>query len=934
MATAEEYAAWIVKNADKKGTPEFDTVARAYRAVRGQTSETPVETAPEEPSRGVAGEPAAPATTAAAPGRQPRKGVLKNQPEADVGPIPTMEELGQQWKGVAVGVPKGVIGGVPGTIGDVENLFRKKTLFPTSHDITDYIFGPPASPYEAGGRAFGTGAIGLLTPGIAGRIGAVKEAAAAANYPKTATALRAAQVAVDPLTPMLSGTVTLGGKTYNSLRDAVNYALAPVATGVNRLVRETQDKVRSLAAMRSGEGTPISGGQMSVAETLAAGNVAEPRVAAMEAALAEGATAPQAQLAQQQRVAAIQSNLGNVEGQLRLETRALTPEMRGDPAAVQAALEAQVVAEQAAQAQRAAAEEARLQGAGQSIGRQLPDPSPQAVGARLTEIAEEIAAQSRQDVVRPAYARVVAEGGDVPINIDRALDAAQEVRGSAAGLMDASAAPEGIRAMQRFNQLPLPGEAIPSVIPGLPGRTGAPIPQPTTVVTNEFMDIRRKLAEDRSDARAAQNYVGARNIGQVMAELDEAFRLSPVSPRTRELFDEARGLHLSEVTERTGTGVTAKMLTRDKYNMPGVLPEDVAAEFLKSETPSQQFVTTYRNDPDAARIMTEGVKGLFRKAAVGADGLVDVDKATAFLRAHRRQLDNLESSGVRVTDQLTAITEQAAANVRQRQALAERTAQQQKAFENSTATLRNARSPEEMVNAALASPRDMGTLLGQLNAEQRAGLVNNIKDIALDAMKAGNPDAAIAFLTKNQNTIRQAIGHNGQAEHTLLLNAAQVQKRLDELQGAVPREGLYDPKVLAAKFSPSQLADLNVAANDIARLEQVKKTAAAGGDARVAAKPSTATFGALLTSVSGLHPLSWAKVLVGKAKNVMEARVAAEMVDVMYKNPQRYAAALEEAIKMKKRGEVAQKAARTISNNLISRPAASVSNELANRQAP
>jgi len=32
MATADEYAQWIVKNADKKGTPEFDIVAKAYQA--------------------------------------------------------------------------------------------------------------------------------------------------------------------------------------------------------------------------------------------------------------------------------------------------------------------------------------------------------------------------------------------------------------------------------------------------------------------------------------------------------------------------------------------------------------------------------------------------------------------------------------------------------------------------------------------------------------------------------------------------------------------------------------------------------------------------------------------------------------------------------------------------------------------------------------
>jgi hypothetical protein len=37
MATADEYAAWIVKNADKKGTPDFDVVAKAYQDAKGAT---------------------------------------------------------------------------------------------------------------------------------------------------------------------------------------------------------------------------------------------------------------------------------------------------------------------------------------------------------------------------------------------------------------------------------------------------------------------------------------------------------------------------------------------------------------------------------------------------------------------------------------------------------------------------------------------------------------------------------------------------------------------------------------------------------------------------------------------------------------------------------------------------------------------------------
>ena len=40
MATANDYAQWIVNNQDKKGTPEFDTVAKAYQASKNIDIET------------------------------------------------------------------------------------------------------------------------------------------------------------------------------------------------------------------------------------------------------------------------------------------------------------------------------------------------------------------------------------------------------------------------------------------------------------------------------------------------------------------------------------------------------------------------------------------------------------------------------------------------------------------------------------------------------------------------------------------------------------------------------------------------------------------------------------------------------------------------------------------------------------------------------
>jgi len=41
MATANEYAAWIIQNADKRGTPEFETVAQAYQVAKSEEMSQP-----------------------------------------------------------------------------------------------------------------------------------------------------------------------------------------------------------------------------------------------------------------------------------------------------------------------------------------------------------------------------------------------------------------------------------------------------------------------------------------------------------------------------------------------------------------------------------------------------------------------------------------------------------------------------------------------------------------------------------------------------------------------------------------------------------------------------------------------------------------------------------------------------------------------------
>lgn len=53
MATADEYAAWIVKNSAKRGTPEFDTVAQAYQLAKSEETQAAQPQAPApEPTLG------------------------------------------------------------------------------------------------------------------------------------------------------------------------------------------------------------------------------------------------------------------------------------------------------------------------------------------------------------------------------------------------------------------------------------------------------------------------------------------------------------------------------------------------------------------------------------------------------------------------------------------------------------------------------------------------------------------------------------------------------------------------------------------------------------------------------------------------------------------------------------------------------------------
>lgn len=95
MATADEYAAWIVANASKKGTPEFETVAKAYEVAKGEAT----------------------AATSAAPSAPSAPAPAEGEPmelEITGGQTVSPEEYAKQYPGARV--PETTLAGIGGAI--------------------------------------------------------------------------------------------------------------------------------------------------------------------------------------------------------------------------------------------------------------------------------------------------------------------------------------------------------------------------------------------------------------------------------------------------------------------------------------------------------------------------------------------------------------------------------------------------------------------------------------------------------------------------------------------------------------------------------------------------------------------------------------------------------------------------------------------------
>jgi hypothetical protein len=161
MANAERYAQWIVDNADKKGTPEFETVSQAYKAARSEIA-PPIAPKKESSVFGEVGR------SLEQTGSQIRSGLgsIFNPNEAAQAGVQRSENIGQRY-------------GEGPSLEAVKKAYAEKGLLPAAYEVASQIpqalagqAGPIGTAIAGGrtGAALGSafGPVGTVVGGIAG----------------------------------------------------------------------------------------------------------------------------------------------------------------------------------------------------------------------------------------------------------------------------------------------------------------------------------------------------------------------------------------------------------------------------------------------------------------------------------------------------------------------------------------------------------------------------------------------------------------------------------------------------------------------------------------------------------------------------------------------------------------------------------------------
>ena len=644
--------------------------------------------------------------------------------------------------------------------------------------------------------------------------------------PKVAGPLRTAAIVTDPLSPILYGAqkaanVVAQSTPYGTLSRVVAPLVAPERVAANALA-EAEDVNKLVEAVQASKGMQTTPGAPTPTLTARAlaGGLESSTLAGLEQGLANASPELARKMFEnrQQTIAAIQSQLQRIDADLAARANTMAPET------------VQLKQVRDTLLRELADERTALQNTAQGLPAALPDVSPAETGKVIAERARAVKTGLQAEVSTPLQ-KAEELAGNATTDISGVVSEAERILGKPLSQIDPATAPATARLLAGLQGPPTPG-AWTELAPGAGFREAAGPPTAPQADLRTLNALREAVSADVSSAKAVAttNPTRARelsNLYELNRSINAAIKNSDVfSPEVKALQEKGMEIFKTKTVPQIKTGPVVDILRTTKKNEPGMLPDLAVSRFLEAPTRAEQFLTTFRGDAAALDAMKTGVLSKFRDQITDPlTKTVKLKDAAAFQQTYAKQIDALEKSGVDVRAAMEATLKDAQTVERG-----------MKDLELASKTFKGVEgkplSAQGIVDLALESPVRMSFVQSKLKGSPGAmdALKGELTDRAVKLIQANEPEKALQYLNDNAKALK--VGLKDGKTFDELKRMAEYQRDVRAVAKEAPTTKLTTEIKLADTFTPAELTDLTVVANDVKRMQQIAELTKGGAAER------------------------------------------------------------------------------------------------------
>lgn len=655
--------------------------------------------------------------------------------------------------------------------------------------------------------------------------------------------------------------VAAGGVGLRKAGDFFGSMFMPERTAANALVRASggDDLVNMLQGTQNLETTP--GFVPTFAERQAAFGQNNPTIAALEQALPGASNQVNRQIYDDtaKRVKALQDQIARVTDDLRTQANALAPNAAGAKQQALASLQAELRATESTLQQQQAALTGNLASRGQL-----------APGKEIAERGAELKKDVREKVIDPAYQDAYTKaGGMEAIDPSPLATKAEEIFG-----MPLSEVPRGTSFTATEFSL-LPRDANGALLP----------------ITLERADKLRKAIN--LDSAAASSSTGAaaatqlHGIKALHKEIDAAVMNSGLPAEAKTAYSAALQKYRTEFVPRFKTGLQVDLLGNTRKNVPRLIPDNVTNKIIANESGAAEFQAMFKGDPQANRSLQMGIEDLYERQLTKGP-----DAAEAWLTSHKKVFDDLEAAGVPVRQNMVQMQQQA-----------QKLAQGYDEL-NALRAKFGDKNPDELIDTLMSSSANLEKGLSAMGPSGRLAFGEEVSGRAMDLVNKGSTKEAVEYLTKNKALLERALTPSKYKE---LMDTANWAHEISLVGKQVPKLPKQTEVTLSQNYTPEQLTDLQLVANDLRRAKQVETNARFGSQVSTPNPEKIATEAAAGAAVSAANAPTMLSTEYTVARQVwkqlegrVNARTAVVLARWMYQNPD---AALEQLAKAQARAQ-------------------------------